>query len=478
MAIQPILRTKELINLPKSMILMGSEQLNRLGVLTKPDRIPTGEEARWLKFIQNEIEPLENNWFCVKQPSSNDLKQGVTWADARQRENEFFSMTAPWCNLESMYQKYLRTGNLVERASSILSDLISRRLPVIQEELQKALRRTEEALAAMPKEPSADAFSEVMTLLYAFIADISFHVGGVPNEDGLLQSIRPHQMQFRMAIRSTAPQFVPLETRVARDFKMTRPKFLDQEEAMDTEDADKYSPGIHYNRSSTDDVLTGARARECQIITPSLYGRTYNVLFKYMKALVHKHFASFGQGNLEQRVGYAPIQQRSPGLKQVFLPPVRRDKFLSFYKAVRQSQRNPELLASINDHLTNPPKAAVYNRNGHIVTDAVQPNGIAKILSGLAEVGISGVKPEDIPKLLPSDTMEPAITIMAEVRAYFQGAYPWTGARYLADNPFWTWAEWSRWNANLSRAHAGESTSRWQAARVEEEVGTVVCGKP
>lgn len=100
---------------------------NRLGVLTKPDRIPTGEEARWLKFIQNEVEPLENNWFCVKQPSSNDLKQGVTWADARQRENEFFSMTAPWCNLESMYQKYLRTGNLVERASSILSDLISRR---------------------------------------------------------------------------------------------------------------------------------------------------------------------------------------------------------------------------------------------------------------------------------------------------------------------------------------------------------------
>lgn len=55
------------------------------------------------------------------------------------------------------------------------------------------------------------------------------------------------------------------------------------------------------------------------------------------------------------------------------------------------------------------------------MTDAVQPNGIAKILSGLAEVGISGVKPEDIPKLLPPDTMEPAMTIMAEVRAYFQG---------------------------------------------------------
>ncbi|KAF4598880.1 hypothetical protein EYR38_007292 [Pleurotus pulmonarius] len=432
-----------------------------IGVLTKPDRIPTGEEARWVKFIQNEIEPLENNWFCVKQPSSNDLKQGVTWADARQRENEFFSMTAPWSGLEPMYQKYLRTGNLVERASSILSDLISRRLPVIQDELQKALRRTEDALAALPKEPSADAFSEVMALLYTFTTDVSHHVGGVPNEDGLIQSIRPHQMQFRKAIRSTAPQFVPLERHVARDFKMTRPKFLDQEEATDAVDADAHSLEPIFidevmaraqkarARELPDNYPFVVRAKYVSSITDKwrspaqiLCNQTYNVLFKYMKELVHKHFASFGQGNLEQRIGVIlqhhmqaacqraethinwliSLESRPFTLNEHYLTEYK-DKFLSFYKAVRQSQRSPELLASINDHLSNPPKSAVYNRNGHIVTEAVQPNGIAKVLSGLAEVGITGVKPEDIPKLLPSDTMEPAMTIMAEVRAYFQVAY-------------------------------------------------------
>ncbi|KAF7428945.1 hypothetical protein PC9H_008182 [Pleurotus ostreatus] len=416
-----------------------------IGVLTKPDRIPTGEEGRWLRFIQNEIEPLENNWFCVKQPSSNDLKQGVTWANARQRENEFFSMTAPWCNLESMYQKYLRTGNLVERASSILSDLISRRLPVIQEELQKALRKTEEALAAMPKEPSADAFSEVMALLHTFATDVSFHVDG-----------------FRMAIRSTAPQFVPLEKRVTQDFTMTRPKFLDQEEGTDADATDEDSLVEHIfidevmaraqkarARELPDNYPFVVRAKYVSSITEKwhspaqiLCNQMYNVLFKYMKELIHKHFASFGQGNLEQRVGVIlqnhiqaachraeerikwliSLEARPFTLNEHYLSEYK-DKFLSFYKAVRQSQRNPELLASINDHLTNPPKAAVYNRSGHVVTDAVQPNGIAKILSGLAEVGILGVKPEDIPKLLPSDTMEPAMTIMAEVRAYFQVAY-------------------------------------------------------
>ena len=50
-----------------------------------------------------------------------------------------------------------------------------------------------------------------------------------------------------------------------------------------------------------------------------------------------------------------------------------------------------------------------------------QINGITKILTGLAEVGISGIEPEHLPRLLPSDRMEPALEIMAEVRAYFQG---------------------------------------------------------
>jgi len=97
------------------------------GVLTKPDRIPTGEEGNWLPFIRNEKEPLQNNWFCVKQPSSNDLKSNITWKQARDRETEFFAITAPWCELDEGYQKYLRTVNLIERSSLVLSDLISKR---------------------------------------------------------------------------------------------------------------------------------------------------------------------------------------------------------------------------------------------------------------------------------------------------------------------------------------------------------------
>ena len=97
------------------------------GVLTKPDRIPPGEEDRWLRFIRNESEALQNGWYCVKQPNSKLLSEGVSWMEARKQENDYFSMTAPWSSLESIYQNHLRTSNLTERLSIILSELISKR---------------------------------------------------------------------------------------------------------------------------------------------------------------------------------------------------------------------------------------------------------------------------------------------------------------------------------------------------------------
>ena len=51
----------------------------------------------------------------------------------------------------------------------------------------------------------------------------------------------------------------------------------------------------------------------------------------------------------------------------------------------------------------------------------VRQDAVKKVLSGLAEMGMTGVTEDDLPKLLPADGMEPALAIMADVRAYFQG---------------------------------------------------------
>ena len=74
-----------------------------------------------------------------------------------------------------------------------------------------------------------------------------------------------------------------------------------------------------------------------------------------------------------------------------------------------------------------PPAAAAGTGAQQEVQSVFSPapaqTGMAKVLAGLAELGVVGVKPEDIPKLLPPDRMEPALVIMADVRAYFQGSY-------------------------------------------------------
>jgi len=101
--------------------------LSFAGVLTKPDRIPPGEEEHWLGFIRNDAEPLANGWFTVKQPGSNELKTGITWEDARALEKHFFTSTAPWSSAETYCQKRLGTQNLTGSLSKILSDLIAQR---------------------------------------------------------------------------------------------------------------------------------------------------------------------------------------------------------------------------------------------------------------------------------------------------------------------------------------------------------------
>ena len=116
---ESLLNTTSRFNTAQSML--------SIGVLTKPDRMPPGDEPAWLKILRNETEPLVNNWYCVKQPSSQEVVRGITYLEARQRENEWFASTQPWSSLEPQYQRYLRTTCLTDRLSLILSELIAKR---------------------------------------------------------------------------------------------------------------------------------------------------------------------------------------------------------------------------------------------------------------------------------------------------------------------------------------------------------------
>lgn len=101
-----------------------------------------------------------------------------------------------------------------------------------------------------------------------------------------------------------------------------------------------------------------------------------------------------------------------------------KDKFLSHYKGSRQNDNNPQLMSAIQAYKSKavkPRSSRDSVRSSASSPTSSAPSGISQILTGLVELGIYGTSPDGIPKILPPDEMEPALIIMADVRAYFQG---------------------------------------------------------
>ncbi|KIL62474.1 hypothetical protein M378DRAFT_199179 [Amanita muscaria Koide BX008] len=443
-----------------------------VGVLTKPDRIPKGEESRWIPFIRNEKEPLRNGWYRVKQPSSDDLEQGMTWEGARKSEDDYF-LKAPWSELDYTCQRFLRTSNLVQSLSMVLSDLISKRLPEIQEELENCIEKTALQLGKLPRASGDRPFEEIMELVHKFTMDVTRHINGVSEPDGLLQAIRPAQERFRLAIRRTAPNFIPFEEGSDGPTTVDAPDFLsEKDEESGSDDGkghqDRRDKAISGQTTfDLDEVMMKAqqsRTRELpgnypyvvqqEFIKETIrHWRTptlrfcrlvYNAVLDHMKALMKAHFSSFGQGALEQRVSmimqtlikkcWERTEERILWLLELEESPSTlnahylldyRNKFLAHYKAARAKRRYHGFKKYSHTAPVHPPTTQGNKRNAFVESPVT---GSAKVIEGLLEMGITGIKPEDIPNLLP-DPMEPALVIMAEVRAYFQVAY-----KRFADN--------------------------------------------
>ncbi|KAL4248958.1 hypothetical protein ABKN59_007409 [Abortiporus biennis] len=426
-----------------------------IGVLTKPDRIPPGEEDRWLRLIKNEVEQLDNGWFCVKQPDSATLKAGITWSKARDAERDYFSLKHPWSDLELTHQRRLGTSNLANCLSDILSDLIGKRLPGITEELEKLLQTTEDELHKLPPS-SSDPFSDILNLISSFSRDLAIHLEGTPNKDGLLQSFRPAQEEFRKRIRSTAPDFRPYvrqkevlyEGPVCRDVDYAQPHFLSTEEAPVAITSDDKAIFADEVMRRAEDAITRELPDNYPFVVKKeyisactdlwqdpmkeLFDIVVKTLVAYVKKLIIKHFGNFSHSGLQGHVmnivsDYIKLRSEQASERLIWLLQLEmqlatlnthyfkdyRDKFLSYYRACRWDRGGSNSLIS---ELQNYSPPSGYHPNQF--NDCT-----SKALSGLAGIGISGIEPTDLAKLLPADEYEPALHIMAEVRAYFQVAY-------------------------------------------------------
>ncbi|KAK6981542.1 P-loop containing nucleoside triphosphate hydrolase protein [Favolaschia claudopus] len=445
-----------------------------IGVLTKPDRIPNGEEDSWVALVRNERDALENNWYCVKQPSSLDLKDGVTWSSARARETEFFSAQAPWCDVDSVYQPFLGTPNLIQRLSSLLSNLISNRLPQIQADVEAALQQTRASIRQLPKPPSDDAILEITSLVHLFVRSLDQLIDGVSQSDGLIQTIRPAHDTFRLNIWETAPEFRPFDSEAKTNHRWKPiPECLRQEQPDSQISSSDSSRSLLVHQEQANDraiyatqVLAraeSARSRElpghfpftvqqayikeftCKWADPAqeLCAAVQEIFSIQVKALITIAFSSFGQGSLADRVqvlAQGLIQDQANVAQDAINKQISYEEdgphtlnahYLSNYKA--KFLRHYTTFRQLESKLTFIRGVLAHEKNNKPVSDdsemsdndssprspSAHVSAILKHFSAL-EVNIDG---NDLLLLMSQDSMHPALNIMADVRAYFQVAY-------------------------------------------------------
>ncbi|KAI0048161.1 hypothetical protein FA95DRAFT_1118899 [Auriscalpium vulgare] len=441
--------------------LYDPEGKRTIGVLTKPDRMNAGEEDLWLRFIRSECEVLENGWYCVKQPNAISIAQGITWPEARAEEDEYFSSTPPWSTLDSVYQRYLRTSNLTERLSFVLSDLISKRLPEIHEEVQALIRKTEVDLLSLPKPPSNDALAEVSHAIMSFQSDLAHQLQGTGDSDGLMQLFRPSQATFLKTIRRTGPKFSPYDSHVTRTDPVPIPSFLTEDEKAQEQEVRK-DPQYALQVVHVDKVFTKAqeaRSRELPDNYPYSVQKSYIqaitrtwrnhalelvnaeqvVLNDFVRKLVVKHFASVGRGALQQAVllvvnahlheCWTRTKEKVTWLMDIEEHPFTmndhyyaeyKDKFLTFYRGCRSGSSEGALLTKLQDYDPHPPTSSLRPAQARPSPFDI---AVAQVISALPQIGITGTKVPELARLLGQDTMDPALHIMANVSAYFQVAY-------------------------------------------------------
>ncbi|KAF8756245.1 Fungalysin metallopeptidase (M36) [Rhizoctonia solani] len=330
-----------------------------IGVLTKPDRIESGEEQKWLAFVRGETEVLSKGWFCVKQPSPSELEERLSWSEARQREQDFFGTKHPWATQSLAVPPAFRDSTAYP-------------------EYRRGLR-------LLPNEVSEDPAGAVLNLVMDFHRDVSTHVEGIPDSDGLIQQVREASTKFRNSIRASAPCFRPYKTKYDKDSKYAMPKvdFIIEEDG-DFVTQGEPAPNWDLYEEDVGTMSQNAITRELPknipfIVKQKLIKRfvelwegpttvlledVERILRAHMQKLVDHSFSQHSYGGLHNAVGTLVadriLQCREVADAQIrFLLDIEnnqtfttnthyfasyKEKFITYYKAVRKDRRGENSL--------------------------------------------------------------------------------------------------------------------------------------
>ncbi|KIM31799.1 hypothetical protein M408DRAFT_327224 [Serendipita vermifera MAFF 305830] len=433
------------------------QRLRTIPVLTKPDRIASGEHDRWLRILTNEQDRYKHGWFCVKQRDQLELEKKISWGDARDNEYNFFAHEYPWNGLDKDSKSRLGTPCLTRALGTKLYELISKSLPRLRREVEEKLLSIKKELEDLPKELIGNPVAIIWNLLDDFKKDVNRLVKGRPEAGaaGFIQTFRKSKEQFRMAIQQQAPVFELFdkptrdndhyETReraVESPCSITHP--LDVEINDDNiniglvgaSEAHETNTVVYVNEVL--DFITNARTRELPANYPYAVTEHYVALFtkrwpvpatklletteqrflKELERLVDLHFSKFAPGGLDAVILRTVLEQ----LKRCGDSTKEKIKQIIALEQEEPVTLNEDIIIDKKREFHAKFKEARRAQTGQLQA-ILNANTMQEILTFFGKRGLGDITRESLIKALPTDESEDAIEVMSEVCAYYEVAF-------------------------------------------------------
>ncbi|EAT79567.2 hypothetical protein SNOG_13240 [Parastagonospora nodorum SN15] len=149
-----------------------------VGVLTKPDRLL---ETACHEILHNVYEkkhlPLGHGYFVVRNLGQEQLDRHLTHEAARAQEKQFFDTAKPFAAFRQHDSRF-GTWNLQSFLSDKLAEQITKKLPIIEEEIHTRRHEVEEELKQYPAPVTQNAPRVIFDILTEFAQSVRLELEG------------------------------------------------------------------------------------------------------------------------------------------------------------------------------------------------------------------------------------------------------------------------------------------------------------
>jgi hypothetical protein len=178
-----------------------------IGVLTKPDRLHDNDRiGHWNKVLRGDTFELGHGYFVTRQPSQTELQEGITHAEAREIERQFFESPL-WTSRFPGFEERLGTLKLQQFLSDLLAQLIVKSLPEIRARVIQKIAEIDHKLGQLP-DPPQNALQVVTTILSAFTNKLQQFLEGGFASNSLWKAWKSIKKDFRKAIEDQRPSLL------------------------------------------------------------------------------------------------------------------------------------------------------------------------------------------------------------------------------------------------------------------------------